>query len=116
MDERSYLRVANALNRFGLWTSWCSQFLTPAGFKTIGMHNLERSLRSAGWQGEAVTLYDDIDPGGGFGYGCILIEEAKLGEDARKWLKAVRDHLEEEHHGYLIDGKRSHCVAAVLAH
>jgi hypothetical protein len=115
VDERSYLRVANALNKFGIWTSWCSQFLTEAGFKTLGNAHLERSLRSAGWHGTALTLHIDVDPGGGFGYGRVLIDEAQLGADAARWLKVVRDHLEEHHRSYVVEGKRTFCVSAAAA-
>jgi hypothetical protein len=115
VDERSYLRVANTLNAYGIWTSWCSQFLTEAGFKTLGMAHLERSLRAAGWRGTTLTLHHDVDPGGGYGYGNVLIDEAMLGEKTAKWLKAVRDHAEEHHHSYLVGGKRTFCVPAVVA-
>lgn len=114
MDERSYLRVANALNQFGLWTSWCSQFLTEAGFKTIGIPQLERSLRSAGWRGTHLTLHVGIDPGSGFGPGDALIDEEMLGQRAEKWGVVVRDHVVDHHMSYVLDGKRSHCVSAVV--
>jgi hypothetical protein len=115
MDERSYLRVANALNAFGIWTSWCSQFLTEAGFKTIGMAHLERSLRSAGWQGTSLVLVSDVDPGNGFGYGHVLIDEQKLGVRGDKCVKAVRDHVTDHHMSYVLDGKRTHCVSYVAS-
>lgn len=115
MDERSYLRVANTLNAYGIWTSWCSQFLTEAGFKLIGISHLERSLRAAGWLGEVLTLHSDVDPGNGFGYGHVLIDEARL-QDKSKWLKAVRDHVTEHHMSYVLDGKRTHCVTGVITH
>jgi hypothetical protein len=111
LDERSYLRVANTLNSYGLWTSWCSQFLTEAGIKLIGMDHLERSLRSAGWRGTSLTLQTDVDPGNGFGYGNVLMDSAALGDKAEKWLKAVRDHVTEHHMSYVLDGKRTHCVS-----
>jgi len=114
LDERSYLRVANALNTFGIWTSWCSQFLTENGFKALVMPHLERSLRRAGWRGTAVTLHVDVDPGGGYGYGQVLVDEAMLGPRAERWLKAVRDHVEEHHRSFVVEGKRTHCVDAVL--
>jgi hypothetical protein len=114
VDERSYLRVANCLTQFGLWTSWCSQFLKPAGFHALGMAHLERMLKREGWPGGTLVLHEDVDPGGGFGYGHVLVDEALHGTNPRLWQKAVRDHLEEHHRGYLLDGKRSHCVTAVL--
>ncbi len=113
MDERSYLRVANALNAFGVWTSWCSQFLTEAGFRTLGIPQLERSLRSAGWRGNHLTLHAGVDPGSGFGPGDVLVDDEALGPRAEKWLQAVRDHVVEHHMSYVLDGKRSHCVSAV---
>ena len=115
MDERSYVRVANALNQYGVWTSWCSQFLTEAGFKLIGMPHLERSLRSAGWRGTSLTLYVDVDPGGGFGYGHALVDEVKLGISGERYIKAVRDHVSDWHMSYVYEGKRTHCVSAILA-
>lgn len=112
MNERSYLRVANALNSYGVWTSWCSQFLTEAGFRTIGMLQLERSLRKAGWQGNHLTLHVDVDPGSGFGLGDALIDDEMLGERAEKWIKVVRDHVVENHMSYVLEGKQSHCASA----
>ncbi len=115
MDERSYLRVASTLNTYGLWTSWCSQFLTDAGFKLIGMPHLERSLRSAGWRGTSLTLHDDVDPGNGFGYGHVLIDEAFFGggRDEKGWVKIVRDHVTDRHMSYVLEGKRTPCAPAV---
>jgi hypothetical protein len=114
VDERSYLRVANTLNSFGVWTSWCSQFLTDAGFQSLGMAHLERSLRSAGWRGTSLSLHH-VDPGGGFGYGNALVDEAMLGDLAAKWLKVVRDHAEEHHRSYIVEGKRTFCAPATAA-
>jgi hypothetical protein len=111
MDERSYLRVAETLNAYGLWTSWCSQFLTQAGFKLIGIAHLERSLRAAGWRGTNLVLHNDIDPGSGFGYGHALIDAARLGDKSDKWLRAVRDHVTEHHMTYVLEGRRTHCVS-----
>jgi hypothetical protein len=111
MDERAYLRVATTLNAYGLWTSWCSQFLTEAGFKLIGMPHLEHSLQAAGWKGLHLTLHADVDPGSGFGYGTVLVDDERLGERADKWLAAVRDHLAEHHMNYVLSGKRTHCVS-----
>ena len=111
MDERSYARVANTLNTYGLWTSWCSQFLTEAGFRLIGMAHLERSLRAAGWRGTSLTLHTDLDPGSGFGYGSAIVDEAMLGDKPDKWMKAVRDHVLDHHMSYVLEGKRTHCVS-----
>lgn len=113
MDERSYLRVAATLNKFGFWTSWCSQFLTEAGFKLMGLPHLEQSLRAAGWKGTKLSLHSDVDPGSGFGYGYVLVDEDALGERAEKWLKAVHDHLNDHHMSYVLSGKRTHCVSVV---
>jgi hypothetical protein len=117
MDERSYARVANTLNKFGVWTSWCSQFLTEAGFKTLGMAHLERSLRSAGWRGGTLELHVDVDPGGGFGYGNVLLDGTMIGDNAKPqhWLRFVRDHAEVHHRSYLVEGKRSFCVTPAAA-
>ena len=113
MDERSYQRVAKTLNTYGVWTSWCSQFLTTSGFKLIGMPHLERSLRSAGWQGSSLVLHDDVDPGNGFGYGHVLIDTAWPGANTDKWLVLVRDHVTSHHMSYVLHGKRTHCVSGV---
>jgi hypothetical protein len=110
VDERSYLRVANTLNSFGIWTSWCSQFLTDAGFRLLGMPHLERSLRSAGWRGSALSLHHDVDPGGGFGYGNVLVDESVAPSDARALANLVRDHAENHHRSYLTEGKRTFCA------
>ncbi|MBV8490643.1 MAG: hypothetical protein JO199_08950, partial [Candidatus Eremiobacteraeota bacterium] len=106
MDERSYLRVAKTLNAYGVWTSWCSQFLTHAGFKLIGLPHLERSLRSAGWTGASLVWHDDVDPGSGFGYGHVLIDTGWPGANTDKWLKLVHDHVTEHHLSYVPNGKR----------
>jgi hypothetical protein len=113
MDERSYLRVANTLNAFGIWTSWCSQFLTEAGVKLVGLPHLERSLRTAGWTGNGLMLQLDVDPGNGFGYGYALIDESRLGDKADKWQRVVRDHVTEHHMSYVLEGKRTHCTSGV---
>ncbi|MBV8153276.1 MAG: hypothetical protein JO029_00900 [Candidatus Eremiobacteraeota bacterium] len=119
MDERAYQRVARTLDTYGLWTSWCSQFLKEAGFKLMGMDHLERSLRDHGWTGDHVTLHVDIDPGSGFGYGLALVDRERITdtEHTRNWLKAVRDHLTDHHMNYVLEGKRSNCVSgAVVSH
>jgi hypothetical protein len=110
MDERAYERVAKTLNAYGLWTSWCSQFLKEAGFKLIGIDHLQRSLRDAGWKGTRLTLHTDVDPGSGFGYGLVLIDEDRIVQ-GEKWLKAVTDHVTEQHMNYVLEGKRTHCVS-----
>ncbi len=110
MDERSYTHVARILNAYGVWTSWCSVFLTEAGFKLIGMPHLERSLRSCGWTGQSLTLHTDIDIGAGFGYGNILIDESTLGGHADRWLKAAQNHVTEHHMSYVNEGKRTLCT------
>jgi hypothetical protein len=112
VDERSYLRVATTLNTYGLWTSWCSQFLTEAAVKLVGLPHLQRSLRSAGWTGESLVLYTDVDPGSGFGYGYALIENRMLAR-GEKSLVLVRDHVTDRHMSYVLEGKRSHCVSNV---
>jgi hypothetical protein len=112
VDERSYLRVANTLNTFGIWTSWCSEFLTDAGFKTLGMAHLERSLRSAGWRGTNLSLHHDVDPGGGFGYGNVLADDDVVPQDPKAWIKFIRDHAEAHHRGYLTEGRRTFCVSS----
>ena len=111
MDERSYHRVAKTLNTYGVWTSWCSQFLTEAGFKLIGMQHLERSLRAAGWRGTALTLHSDVDPGSGFGYGHVLVDDSSPQVNSEKWLAAVRDHVHDRHMSYVLEGKRRPCVS-----
>ncbi|HTU82516.1 MAG TPA: hypothetical protein VMF61_10325 [Candidatus Acidoferrales bacterium] len=107
--------MADALNAYGLWTSWCSQFLTGAGFALIGMPHLERSLRSAGWRGTALTLHNDVDPGGGFGYGRVLLDAAVLGDRAEGWMKLVRDHVTDHHMSYVTHGRRTDCVSGAPA-
>lgn len=117
MDERAYERVAKTLNAYGIWTSWCSQFLKEAGFKLIGMEHLQRSLRKHGWTGEHLTLHADIDPGSGFGYGLALIDTDRITdtEHSRNWFKAVRDHLNDHHMNYVLEGKRSNCLSGAVA-
>ncbi len=115
MNERSYLRVAETLNAYGLWTSWCSEFLTGPGFTAIGIPYLQRSLRSSGWKGTTLTLHLDVDPGGGFGYGSVLIDEAALAQRGTRWPRDVRDHLEEKHRSYLIEGERRFCALPAAA-
>jgi hypothetical protein len=113
MDERSYLHVASTLNTYGLWTTWCSEFLTDAGFKLIGMPHLERSLRSAGWHRTSLTLYNHVDPGSGFGYGHVLVDNSISGDKADAWLKAVRDHVTDHHMSFVLNGQRTHCAPGV---
>ncbi|HVA33106.1 MAG TPA: hypothetical protein VNG31_03090 [Candidatus Baltobacteraceae bacterium] len=115
MDERAYERVARTLNTYGVWTSWCSQFLKEAAFKLIGIEHLKHSLADAGWQGKNLTLYTDVDPGSGFGYGLALVDEDRLGVPSDKWLKVVRDHVTEHHMSYVLEGKRTHCVSGAAA-
>src|SRR5579863_5404405 len=109
MDERAYERVAHTLNKYGVWTSWCSQFLKEAGFKLMGMEYLQRSLRGQGWKGEHLSLHADVDPGSGFGYGLALIDTDRIPdtEHSRNWFKAVRAHLNDHHMNYVLEGKRS---------
>jgi hypothetical protein len=119
MDERAYERVARTLNAYGLWTSWCSQFLKEAGFKLMGMDHLERSLREHGWTGDHVMLHVDVDPGSGFGYGLALVDPERIPdtEFTRHWLKAIHDHVTEHHMNYVLEGKHSNCVSgAVVSH
>ena len=115
MDERAYERVARTLNAYGVWTSWCSQFLKEAGFKLIGIDHLQKSLRDAGWRGEKLSLHTDVDPGNGFGYGLVLVDESRYGDRMEKWLRAVRDHVTEHHMSYVLEGKRTHCVSGAPA-
>lgn len=111
MDERSYTQVARILNAYGVWTSWCSTFLTAAGFKLIGLPHLERSLRSAGWEGTNLTLYADVEIGGGFGYGNLLVDEGKFeNKGDKERFKAAYDHVHEHHSSYVTEGKRTACV------
>lgn len=117
MDERSYLRVANTLNAYGIWTSWCSQFLTEAGFKLIGMDHLERSLRSAGWRGTSLALHTDVDPGNGFGYGHALVDHGMHPDTTDKAVvKVIRDHVTGHHMSYVLEGKRTHCTSGAPVH
>jgi hypothetical protein len=115
VDARSYLRVAEALNAYGLWTSWCSEFLTGTGLTTLGIPYLQRSLRSSGWKGPGLALQLDFDPGGGFGYGNALVDESAMERTGARWPRAVRDHLEEKHRSYLIEGKRCFCALPAAA-
>ena len=119
MDERAYERVARTLNAYGVWTSWCSQFLTNAGFKLMGVEYLQRSLREHGWTGENLALHPDIDPGSGFGYGLALVDTGRVTdtEHTRNWFKAIRSHLNDHHMNYVLHGKRSNCITgAVISH
>ena len=118
MDDRAYERVAKTLNAYGLWTSWCSQFLKEAGFKIMGMDHLERTLREHGWTGDHVMLHVDVDPGSGFGYGLALVDPERIAdtEFTRHWLKAVHDHLNEHHMKYVLEGKHTHCVTVATVH
>ena len=109
MDERSYTHVARILNAYGVWTSWCTVFLTEASFKLIGMPHLEHSLRASGWTGKSLTLHTDIDIGAGFSYGNILIDESTLGENVDRWLKVAQDHVTEHHMSFVNEGKRTLC-------
>jgi hypothetical protein len=116
MDERAYERVARTLDAYGVWTSWCSQFLKEAGFKLMGMEYLQRSLREHGWTGLHLTLRTDVDPGSGFGYGLALIDTDRIAdtEHSRNWLKAVRGHLDDHHMNYVLEGKRSNCISGAV--
>ncbi len=109
MNERSYTQVARILNAHGIWSSWCSSFLTDAGFRLIGLPHLERSLRAAGWTGTKLTLYTDFDAGSGFGYGSVLVDEGALA-DPDKWLKHLQRHLGEHHMSYVNEGTRTLCI------
>jgi hypothetical protein len=85
----------------------------------MGMDHLERSLREHGWTGDHVMLHVDVDPGSGFGYGLALVDPERIAdtEHTRNWLKAVRDHLNEHHMNYVLEGKRSNCTSgAVMSH
>jgi hypothetical protein len=93
-----------------VWTSWCSQFLTDAGFQLLGLPHLERALRSAGWNGSKLSLYTDVDAGSGFGYGSVLIDEGVLGEHPERWLKHAQRHLGGHHMSYVNEGSRTICI------
>lgn len=109
MNERSYAQVARILNTYGVWTTWCTAFLTDAAFKLYGLPSLERSLRSAGWEGKKLVLYTDVDAGSGFGYGTVLVDVGAL-EHPDRWLKVVQRHLGERHMSYVNEGKRTMCI------
>lgn len=113
MNERSYAQVARILNTHGLWTSWCSPFLTDAAFKLLGIPALERSLRAAGWNGKKLVLHLDVEAGSGFGYGTALVDEAAL-DHPDKWLKAVQRHLGDRHMSYVNEGKRTMCIGKTV--
>lgn len=115
MDERSYLQVARVLNKYRLWTSWCSTFLTQTGFELLGMTHLDHSLRGAGWQGTGLTVYHDVAVGSGFGYGSVLIDEAQPEEYTQNWLKAAQQHLHEHHMSFVTEGHATLCIAPVPA-
>ena len=109
MNERSYTQVAHILNTHGVWTSWCSSFLTDAGFRLLGEQHLERSLRAAGWNGKKLTLISNVDVGSGFGYGIVLIDEGAI-ERHDRWLKFVQGHLWKHHMNYVNEGTRTICI------
>ena len=115
MDERSYLQVARVLNEYGLWTTWCSTFLTETGFQLLGMTHLTHSLRGAGWHGTELALHHDVEVGSGFGYGNVLIDEAALGKKAEHWLKVVQQHLHDHHMSFVTEGHATLCTARVPA-
>jgi hypothetical protein len=111
MDERSYVTVARILNAHGIWTTWCSVFLTDAGFKLLGVPSLERSLRKAGWTGTALTLHRDIEIGGGYGFGNILVDDAAIKSDKpNAWLILAKDHTFKQHPNFVVNGKRVPCA------
>ena len=118
MDESSYLRVAKTLNAHGIWTSWCSQFLKEAAFKVLGMEHLKRSLKRAGWKGEDLALHVDVDPGNGFAYGLVLVEDMTLGDKHERHLQQrVRDHVTKHHMDFVLEGKRTPCdTSSMVTH